>query len=255
MKPIKIAVEDNNLFMKISFLLDRKDFLSDIYKARKELKINKLLSRTEADLAYKKRQETAKKQYGIKSKYTIEINFGFDAKLEGKIWDLIKKYKKSFTFFNIIKNAILCNSIADEDFATRIYKGKTSFSFGEQVKNRPCYFQLATPPEVKPLLKNPEVSSSIELDSAEAAIIITPETTIKDVISAYRMIKKRISNIYPNWYSPDTISNIKRDRKWYWLKIAGWSYSKICKNEDENTTRDSVIKAIKQYEKRLAVEI
>lgn len=111
------------------------------------------------------------------------------------------------------------------------------------------------------------------------AIIVTPNTTSKDISNVLSEFKKKakaglqqkkdaevmekaIANyefeLGPNYTPPPrVINNIIRNREWYWKKKSDLSYQKIWATTPKNINtadRDGVIKAIKAYEKRL-VEI
>jgi len=98
------------------------------------------------------------------------------------------------------------------------------------------------------------MDSSIKLDVSEAAIIINPETAIEDVEKCFNLLKADIEKNYPHWKLPDTISNIKRDREWYWLKKqSGLGYGKTFNliESKETITFEGFKKAVQQYGKRL----
>ncbi|MBU0708816.1 hypothetical protein KJ596_03655 [Patescibacteria group bacterium] len=102
-------------------------------------------------------------------------------------------------------------------------------------------------------------------DTQNFAILLTPQTDKKDVISAYKRYKKILEELQS---SPDTYcyidrridkrSEIERDRKWYWKRVEGKSYWQIAKEEgvsDRETYdsfyKDRIVKAIKSYKDKL----
>lgn len=107
------------------------------------------------------------------------------------------------------------------------------------------------------------------------AIIVSPETSTRDVSRVLNELKKKIKTglkqkkdpnvmekavaeykfeLGPNYTpAPRVIDNILRDRDWYWLKKKH-SYAevlKIAEKQGYKISRDGVIKAITAYTKRL----
>ena len=68
----------------------------------------------------------------------------------------------------------------------------------------------------------------------EMVIVITPETKVDEVTQLFKkdipdLVHEFKERIQSKRKLPDTISNIKRDRDWYWKHKAGLSYQKIWK--------------------------
>ncbi|MEK7095641.1 MAG: hypothetical protein AAB917_03200, partial [Patescibacteria group bacterium] len=114
--------------------------------------------------------------------------------------------------------------------------------------------------------------SSIYEKEKLTAIMVSPESTrayvdrVFDHISKYyfKNSRKKVDSkdallrFYddvPKMFFPDTISNIERDRKWYWMIKNGMSLQEISNDEIDGNTEDSIRAAVKQYEIRLSMVI
>jgi hypothetical protein len=105
---------------------------------------------------------------------------------------------------------------------------------------------------------------TLDDEEYEYAILTPTEATEEEVIQELRYMKQTVKKSLERDYPPyemkqpvsDTISNIKRDREWYFRHEKGESYLSIAldvmKDEDKaHQYKDSVRKAVKQYEKKL----
>lgn len=218
-RPIDIKIKDNWRYGEIAFLVDRDDFLEDIIEARKRLGLSTFIPHKEI----------------LEVEWT-SLSLSQADKLSPIVEKLRKKYKKTHHFYLVIEAAILCGVVADGDFmrtyCTIIFPGDDDFFFTSE---------------------------------PHLAIIFTPETKLKEIIASFKKEAAGGKKSYKEFVlktkrtTQDTISNIKRDRKWYWMKKNGLSYSQIHKQATEKgkeaITRDGIIKAIKQYKERLGVEL
>lgn len=222
--PIKIKINDERRFTDVAFLVDRDDFLEDLYKLRKEKGLNK------------------EKPYGSEKHWALDSIWGVtrdqlfkhndavapfedilqnpnemqDLSHEEKI-DLIKKYKKAQrilpgnafeqdvqairdkyhkppNFDRIIAHAVLYGEIRDEDYVTA---------------------------EID--IDYPEVDI-VDYDREPQPIIkIFPNVSVKDIQELFQnqlgeILRKYQEEILEGKISKyDTKNNIKRDREWYWM--------------------------------------
>lgn len=216
--PIDIRIADNWRYGEIAFLVDREDFLKDLALVRKKLGVKQLRP-------YKT------------TKY-VEINDlinsrNFDDKLTHTVEELRKKYKKTQAFHLVIKSAILTGVVTEKEYASAY----STIIFPEDDD-----FFLQSEPNI--------------------AIIISPDAKIEDITKVFNKEIPQTKKLYiqkilkSKRVLPDTISNVKRDRQWYWQKKNS-SYGKVHKEiiKSQSITRDGIIKAIKQYEARLSVEL
>lgn len=156
-----------------------------------------------------------------------------DMDLDRKIKRLQKKYLIPPKFFDVIKRAILTGVIEEWQI--------------------PSYPTVVTAGDRK-----------IDLQTDEIAIIVSAETTETALLESFREIVSKIYNEFRNFdkakiyhKQPDIMTNILRDRKWYWLHKTGASYSKIHSVVSKKTpiTVSGVEKAIKAYSKLLNASI
>lgn len=95
------------------------------------------------------------------------------------------------------------------------------------------------------------------------ALLSPPEATKKEILNAHRLQQNNIkeSKITPETFIPDgtpllqpmtdTISNISRDVEWYLMHESGMSYSQIAQKSGSGINKDTVRKAVKQFEKKI----
>lgn len=228
---IDIKIHSNWKYGAVAFLVDRTDFLEDIKSSRKILGITKLLSHKEA-----------KKWKGIELdkeilKHPIKETSGdlkeaeyftiHKTKSELITDQLLMKYHKPVTYWLVIHYAILCGEVTDDEFSAS------------------AYCKVIYPGEVK----EPEV-----------AIIITPDTKLKEIREIYKTAVPETIQEYNKYtlksskLTSDTVSNIKRDRRWFWLKKENNSYSAIGKIESENDidiSSEGIKKAIDRFKSHL----
>jgi hypothetical protein len=224
--PIKIDIDDLFKYCVVAFFVDKPDFLGVIREARKDLGIKKLLTREETEhlhLGFVTKKDNPTKKYKWPRRGSDK--YKFLKKCNNMLANLYQIYQADWYFQDVIVFSILSGVVNENDLDTRPYfLNRRDFHEDEGYNN---------------------------IGEGIGAIVIYPHTSDKEVADVLHKFRKGLK-------IPDTITNIKRDRKWLWLKVGGLSYSEIQKlatTEGEPITRDGVIKAIKQYEKRLTVDI
>lgn len=200
-KPISIRIENKWTFCEVAFLVDRDDFLADILKARRLLGVKKLIPHTQEDLNkwYGEELDRALDKKFSSSKVSKE--FSFPTTKSQIIKDkILTKYRKPPFFLNIIEAAIFCGFITDEDFSVT------------------AYVQIIDPNEYVERYKLRKFMGYPKL-----AIVISPETKPEEVESIMRKrVPSEMEFFKQNYLKSkrnltDTVSNIERDRVWYWL--------------------------------------
>lgn len=247
---IEIKISDSEKLRRIALLVDRKDFLGDVYAMRQAL----LISRTYL------RSEIKKEIIHFETKYKdnhFHINFALLKtksysdiqkslqKIKGPLFKyhwymcsdsfvpfLLHKYGLNYYFHDVLWYSILTGEVIEEDF---IY-----ITSGIHIDQ----------------LNEPYNSSDEMLEYGGAndyIFTLTPETTMETLTLVYNRYRKNLNSL-----KKKKRNNFIRDREWYWLKLSGLSYGEILKqaqSKNEKITRDGVIKAIKHYEEGLTVEI
>lgn len=255
---IKITIKNPRRYTQVAFFVDRDDFLKDIVTVRKRLKIT-TLPYTFSKLPYAEANNVVDYYHrGIASIYDVSECFK-DICTKEHIWltdlsrplatavafaeSLLRKYNKGRLYLPVALSAILTGVIRDDDFSsTRIV------TIGKKDAQR--------------------IMDEFEDDETIIAIQVNRESKpveVKDVfaaIQAYYFGEKKpntdlvglISDNASHDKLPDTISNIDRDRRWYWQNKNGLSYKKIWMQSPRNERtydESGVIKAINQYKDRL----
>lgn len=232
---IEIRIKDNWKFCEVAFLVDRDDFLRDIGMARKSLGVMKLIpynelikwTSAESIRTTKKTKFRKIKSDYFENKYVVPAG-----KSEIIVDELKKKYRKAHNFWPVIESAMLAGVVTKDEFSIS------------------AYCKVIYPEDYELSVTEPDL-----------AIIISPDTKLNDIEELFKTNIPEAVDEYKDLVlrtkrrTPDTISNIKRDREWYWLKHQGLSYSKIEDMAKPKVSKDVVIKAIKQYKARLSMEL
>lgn len=239
MDRIDIDIEDNSTYTQVAFLVDRPGFIDDIKEIRRLYRIEvpfsddpivlehhliqlagfspdqiKHLNNEAVDLVMSEEimdSRKAKESYGklttaLKYKKPIEEKV---RKKETDFREAIAKCRRKYQYpemFNqIVKQAVLFNKIS---------RFKTAYA---------THFNRSDEDDIL------QPSPSDEL----MAIVVTPYSTKKDIEEAFEECKTHIrtliemtSPVY-HMIGKDTITNIKRDRYWFWEKMSGKKYQTI----------------------------
>lgn len=267
---IKIDADKENgkiKFADVSFLMDRNDFLQDIKKLRNKWSDNKIIEyknydnwrKTKLRPTEKQKKEMVVAWKNFQKKWSISLGDS-PPKEASKDWkkaqmtlpewvfyfdieNIRSKYQKPHYFHWILRRALVCGEIRDEDYKTvLIYQTGVHFSSG---------WFTGLPAQ------------------ASAFIGVNKETREDELLNVFRKFKKSSAeNTYEKYlgvssFERDTIPNIKRNRKWYWQNLSKAlggeekSYLEIAKEEAKNKEyntylyRDTIAKAIASYKKIL----
>jgi len=240
-KPIEIKIKDNWRFCLIAWLVDRKDFLQDIQTARKQLGIDTLVDHKNANKWFKNEYQKYNDPKQVADPLSGGYRYVFPTTKSEKIAKkLLKKYHKSPLYFEAVRSAIVTGKITDQEFS------------------RTAFCQIL-PSDYQMIDTEHNINYTVDHDQPVMTIVISPETTLKEVTRIFKEEVPYLRNEYLASYlkarqlTPDVIGNIKRDREWYWLHEQGMSYKNIFDKRDVYMDdRDGVVKAIRRYEKRLA---
>ena len=250
MKPVAIEITDNWRYCLFAWLVDRDDFLKDIQSARKKLGVNeKLVDYKSAKDWFRAEFEKERKKNPIRKipePLTEGSRYVFPKTESEKITTkLLKKYHRSPLYFEAVRYAIITGRVTDKEFA------------------RTAFCQVL-PPDYQMIDLEHGITNLVGHDQPVMAIVIAPETKREEIEKVFREEVPYLRTEYIASYlkggtmPPDIISNIQRDRKWYWLKKSGMSYNDVfehSRKKGETITLDGVVKAIIQYRNRLSMEL
>ncbi len=238
MKISKIDVDISDLKLKATILslIDRKEFLTDVANIRDEINMQKIYTREEWENVSVRRLTIYKR---LAKNWPENTDSNFLINYANKKHDiyahmlviesvftfrLTDKYKMDYSnFFTVIFCSILFNNINDGDL---LYP-KSHLFLNENLSA-----------EIPP-----------HKGTFNSYISINSQTKLEDVKKQFIKYQKHIK-------SKDTISNIDRNRKWYWFNVSkkfggsGLSYSKIYEkiiNEGERISYSGMEKAIQSY--------
>ena len=287
--PVKVMIDDPRKFAHVVTLLDRDDFLTDVYYLRKSWNLIKPLSKNE----YKDWDSFP----GIRYAYDNKIELSqYKNERHKQLWD---KYKSVIPEGVIPQGGLekLMWNLSDlEDMGIEARDELTELYKFELVTNLFEYFRFQViglrekykrPPNFDRIIGNailfnevanedyvtceigiesPNVESLPYFDDPRMVITFYPLVSEDDIRKIFLEKGEELIEQYERGFlgghiiNFDTMGNIKRDREWYWLKTCqklSWSelHREISTNSKEVITQDGVIKAVKTYAKRLQVEI
>lgn len=228
MNKININIKDKSVFTKVAFLVDRDSFLEAIAKARKALKILKLLP---ASSFYTNNNKELK--IGLQNNLSYLLLFKEDPaifimELTYEVEQIRLQHGASKSLNWVIAFSILCGEVSAEDFRLSTYLFPT-----------PDY----------------EGDGTIKLDHTEAAIIINPQSTEKEVEQLLKQYKKKFKGYIKKYSSIDTVNDIEIHREWYWMNKSGMSaykiWEKLTKENEIHLEPKTVEAALTQYKRRL----
>jgi len=229
MELTKITVKDESLYTQIAFIIDQQTIRKDLETLRIKWQRKNI------------RNVTTSKKYSTRGAFGNTVEFDND------LLNLLRKHHLSVIYAPIMKQAIETGTI-------------TQF---------PRVQRLLIPRDV---LEGLLVLSDEqpEVHEYEYALITPLEATEHEVTEAFNELKETVkktahSDSRLTQQSSDTVSNINRDRKWYWKNQPkekggeGKSYHTIALEVPEikgNKDKafqyaDTVRKAIKQYQQKL----
>jgi len=269
-EPVKIYIEDNKKYTDVALIVDRDDFLEQIDIVRRILGITlplpdnkqffrRWLELKQAELPKGEKLEVIKnllnRFYKSEDGAKILERIIAQRKKEGSnialsnilflaTTHLLSNFKLSANYSKAIEKLIISNVIDDYDFSSVIG----------------CIFS--------PFWFLPKANRTIPIDKRINLPIrdgimfyFYPHTTRKELHNAIDKNYDKLVAEYNEWfgkkdYNLDTISNIKRDRDWYWQKKQGKTYLQIAEEDkvnkiDPEDFKETVRKAIKRYEKDL----
>lgn len=248
-EPVTIKITDNWRYCLVAWLMDRDDFLVDLHNARKKLGIDdKLVDYVTVKEWFKTEFEKQREKTPIKrvfNQLTGKGGYLFPkTKSEELTAKLLMKYHKSPLYFDAVRHAIVTGVVTDKEFA------------------RTAFCQVL-PPDYQMIDIEHGITNLVDHNQPVMAIVISPETKLNEVVRVFREEVPYLRMEYEAGYlkakqlAPDQISNVRRDRKWYWMHEQGMSYKVIFDKEgkQELDDVDGVIKAIKRYQNKLTAEI
>lgn len=193
--PIQIDIEDKRLYAQIAFLVDRNDFLTDIKTIRKNYQIDRELQKTD----YFEKSTDA----------SLSLLPALKAQLLPEVAKLRHKYQYPPYFDDVILQVILFNRV-------------------QVIKSTQVVMHIAKDSH----------DQKMSEQSMEMAILLTPLSTKQEVIAAFdesKKLRQEYENKHPltKTLEKDTLTNVVRDRNWYWQVQKDGNYKKLLKKWNE----------------------
>ncbi len=234
---IDIRVDDVEKFRMIAFLVDRNDFLKDIYAIRQNLlHLDHCINYNQVFNYLKELKENSKQV--VKNGELLNtrmqkngINYIFtNSKFVEAVHWMENKYKKNTLFDMVFTYAIVSGVITEKElFSTA----------------RLQYL-------------DEKVLENFKLDgSFQVSIVVSRDTRIDEVIKVFNTEVQPFFNMI-GFPKPNTFSNIFRDRRWYWLKQSmSWNklFYFIRKDEKILITNEGIRDAVRQYQQQLKASL
>lgn len=254
MNRVKIEIDDEaspRRFTDVALFVDQPGFVEDLEQVRKILKIKSgryqvgVYGIEEVDrlaCSYKTGTLSISQFCLGVSDYCINHNLSFPrvdgvmalARKHAEI--LAKKYRRESLYVPVAIVAIVENVVSERDYQP------TQIIHLDKQSLRHLADELGGFEEMSLLAIREHASYAIRVDS---------ETAQEDLLEAFRFIRKYYLKDIVSSRS-DTISNVRRDRDWYWEEITKHGYNRIFKEKGEGVDSwDGVRKGIKQYIKAL----
>jgi len=245
----KIDIRSNNdiYYQELALLFDKPAFLNMLPILRKEYGFVNLIPFDE--------RENFDVLSELDDKGFTKINLSKYTKIEN--------LKKSFpSYYDSIKGSDDAPIIFENECYLLCYEFNRPPYFLDAIEQS-IYSSVVTDKNFKPTKAEIIEPNSLWFGDTlpPVAIFISPISTYEDVKEEFRKAKelmktdKRLS-----YYQPriDLAPNIRKYRDWYWERIKGKTYQLIAdewveKYKNENTTYLDVLKAVKIYEKLLAL--
>lgn len=239
-KPVRIDLKRNDDFTSIALILDRDDFLKDIYDLRRNLNIKNIfpinftldilidIYHSNKYLLHKG-YKPSKKNMPLFSEFKNRFPL-FSYFLATDF--LTKKYNLGIHHHEILTQALLSNRVVGYIFPRKYYVILDSDSSFRR-KDLAINFEM-------------EINTK---GNSKAAIVFDSRTTKEEVIKMFNEAKKELP------FVKDTVSNIRRDRMWYWENRQGKSAAKIQDEYSKEISIKGIEKAINQYKKLISYQI
>ncbi len=263
--PVDIQINDAKKFLDVAFLIDREDFLEELYESRKRWQKFERLpierqSKYWMDFPWLKED---KENFEMEKRRYSELNetLGDSEKAEEldlfekhalidevtelrqtifldrfyfEVKRLRKKFRRPPNFDQIIAHAILYGVVTEEDYIT-------------------CDARVAFPDSIDP--QEPEVVITLYPLFREEEVLRVLREEIPGLMEEYE--SEFSENLIK--YAPKRDITYQRNlRNWYWRKKAmSWSklYQSIKESKEAILEDKTILEAVKDYEERLTVAI
>lgn len=251
-KRVEIQIESNRRFTEIASLVDKPGFLEEIESVRNWLKIEPgkyepkiygIRRLDELTQCYREGELTVSELCFAVQDYCLDnsllfpkVDRVFSLSLENAGL-LAVKYGKNRLYIQPIVSAIFTNAVGENDYKTTQLLHMNSSDLRQLADELDSGYSDGIQGKEEKLL----------------AIRVDPETSMDDLADTFKYINKYKSDYFTSTHS-DTLSEVKRDRDWYWKEKLGKKSAQIFRDlDDSDTTSDYTIvsKGIAKYKKLL----
>ncbi len=248
MKPVQVEIKNKRVYAQVAFLVDSPLFLDLIHQLRTKFKLKNTLETDDYDQWQKHLHELSE----MTTLDLVHAEIIDSSNLQVKEADQKRKYKL----------------IADS-FHKEIALIRETFQypphFDDLVMRAALFHRITDFKTVEVVMyqrtKESRPGTLNEMDST-TAILVTPFSTKEDVLQAFDEAKKlrnqiEKSNPLNTVLDKDTLSNIVRDRAWYWDRVNKKKHGKILEDWNKDTNNfpvqeeNDVVKAVSRYKKAL----
>lgn len=211
-------VKNNWIYAYIASILDRDEILEDIERIRTDFELSPLISYDSLrpiDKPYSADNQPIDLIHYFKGRGNKAISL-FLSFIPEKYIYFKNKYSLSDALSKVIKYAIFCGEVRDEDLdsTARWISAKEI----EYINYKDEYFIL------RPF---------------EAAIVINPETTKEGLLKLFHQYRGKVKKADHN--------RIRDIRKWYWLHKTGLGFNEIWIKANEVISEESIKREVRRY--------
>lgn len=216
-QPIDIQIEnkkENNWkFTHIALFVDQTTFLEDLYEGRKYFQVPEQLIPGSLVGEWLETAFEFEENNGLgQSRKRIDVRYPH---VDQFVLKVLNKHKKSTMFSNVVRHALITGTVTQDDLPL----GSANIQLIDQEKYALTYIAGTKIP-------------------AEYALMLTPETRLEDIKSAYTKYFRNFSkhyaeyaNMHYGYIAPHVKSSIFDARRLYWQYQSGMGYTDIAKKE------------------------
>lgn len=248
MKPVRIDIENKRVYAQVAFLVDSPLFLDLVQQLRAKFKIENTFETDNYDQWQKHLHELSE----MATLDLVQSEIIEPSNLKIKEADQKRKYKLILDSFHK-EIALIRETFQYPPHFDDLVMQATLFHRITDFKTVEVVMYQRTK-ESRPGTQN-------EMDST-TAILVTPFSTKEDVLQAFDDAKKmrdQIERTNPlnTVLDKDTLSNIVRDRAWYWDRVNKKKHGEILEDWNNDTNNfpvqeeNDVVKAVSRYKKAL----
>ena len=263
-KLVEIKIKDYKYYTDVALLVDREDFLNDLFKLRKKWGLDKGLLKYDQKKLWSSFPWRNTKEQATKHLKTIAP---FEKRMENAVlMDTLVQQGRFEKFMNEYEKAR--RILPSEDFYLDIQqlrkKYRRPFHF-DQISGHAVIYGIVRNEDYVPCemeILEPELEFYQYFKEPELIIKFSPLAKNEDIrdLLIKEVAKKRMEyekSVLGGILPKDTAkTSIRKHREWYWLnKKQGVSHGKILEMEKNKYADNTIAKGIQRYKEKLSIRL